>query len=362
MDFILDLLKDTISITAFVLIMMLIIEYVNVMSKGAFSAKLKQNKKSQIVVASLMAIIPGCLGTYTVVSLYTHNILSIGALTAAMLAASGDEAFFLLSFSPQNALFIFAILFALAIIVGLLVDKLYKKSLLKPDTHSISDLDTSKYFTFDRKAIINQLRFITFERASLIFGIVVFIILLLSGTVAHNHFMQGFQPDIHIEHHHEAHNIFEWNWFTGTLLFSTIILLIIVLHVPDRFLEHHLWEHIIKKHFLKTTLWTLVALLLIKVIVSNLSIESYINEHLWIILILALLVGIIPESGPHMIFITMYISGAIPMSILLANSIVQDGHGALPLFAESPKSFIFVKFINIIVGAIIGFSGLLFGF
>jgi hypothetical protein len=74
------------------------------------------------------------------------------------------------------------------------------------------------------------------------------------------------------------------------------------------------------------------------------------------------LVGIIPESGPHLIFVILFASGSIPISILLASSIVQDGHGSLPLLAESPKGFLKVKLINILVGLIAGFSGLMLGF
>jgi hypothetical protein len=44
----------------------------------------------------------------------------------------------------------------------------------------------------------------------------------------------------------------------------------------------------------------------------------------------------------------------------MANSIVQDGHGMLPLLAESKKSFLWVKIINIIVGLIVGLSGYFF--
>jgi len=81
------------------------------------------------------------------------------------------------------------------------------------------------------------------------------------------------------------------------------------------------------------------------------------QNHLTI-LILAVLVGIIPESGPHLIFFTLFMSGNIPFSILLASSIVQDGHAALPLFAESKKSFVLMKLINIVVGLIVGLLGL----
>jgi hypothetical protein len=75
-----------------------------------------------------------------------------------------------------------------------------------------------------------------------------------------------------------------------------------------------------------------------------------------------LFIGIIPESGPHLIFVTLFVSGSIPFSILIANSIVQDGHGALPLLAESRKSFLYMKGVNFIVGLLVGITGILAGF
>jgi putative 10TM heavy-metal exporter len=69
----------------------------------------------------------------------------------------------------------------------------------------------------------------------------------------------------------------------------------------------------------------------------------------------AVIVGIIPESGPHLIFVTMYANSSIPLSILIASSIAQDGHAMLPLIAISKRSFILVKLINMVVAFIIGY-------
>jgi hypothetical protein len=76
------------------------------------------------------------------------------------------------------------------------------------------------------------------------------------------------------------------------------------------------------------------------------------------VLILAVLVGIIPESGPHLVFVTLFAQGTIPFSILLASSIVQDGHGTLPLLAVSGRAFIWLKLVNIAFGLGLGMIGL----
>ncbi|MDO8899504.1 MAG: putative manganese transporter, partial [Bacteroidales bacterium] len=91
------------------------------------------------------------------------------------------------------------------------------------------------------------------------------------------------------------------------------------------------------------------------------NLSGWITANLWIVLGLALLIGIIPESGPHYIFVMLFAQGALPFSILLASSIVQDGHGTLPLLAESQKSFVAVKIANILVAFIVGGAGILLG-
>lgn len=83
---------------------------------------------------------------------------------------------------------------------------------------------------------------------------------------------------------------------------------------------------------------------------------------MYVVLIVAVLIGIIPESGPHLIFVTLFAQGSIPLNILLASSISQDGHGMLPVLAESKRSFLAVKIVNMIYALIVGLSTLLIGF
>ncbi|PIQ09274.1 MAG: hypothetical protein COW71_07480 [Ignavibacteriales bacterium CG18_big_fil_WC_8_21_14_2_50_31_20] len=101
-------------------------------------------------------------------------------------------------------------------------------------------------------------------------------------------------------------------------------------------------------------LWTFGTLFAIHFVTSFLDINQWIETNLWVVLIIAVLVGILPESGPHLIFVTLFASGTIPFSILIANSIVQDGHGTIPLLALSKKSFIYLKIINLAIGLLVG--------
>ncbi len=138
------------------------------------------------------------------------------------------------------------------------------------------------------------------------------------------------------------------------------------LHQNERdykhYLKEHIWHHIIKEHLWKIFLWTFGALLLIEFSTGYLNLESITNNYIWLVLLLSVLIGIIPDSGPHLIFITLFSQGLIPFSILLASSIVQDGHGMLPMLSFSVKDSISIKIFNVLIGLILGSVLLFFGF
>jgi len=374
-----EILKNTISITVFVTVMMLVIEFFNIKTRGVWSESLQKNKFLQILLATFLGLIPGCLGAYTVVSMYTHGILSFGALVASMIATFGDEAFIMFALIPSAAVKISIAIFIIAIVVGVISNFIVKNKVKSQNKH-FHIHKNELCDTYEKRGIIYNLKHISFVRATLIFSILLFLFFVIINGSGHGdslniHLLENTaSKNIVTEDHHtnlvENHNELEHAeeeehsghshnaWVKITFIVILLIALMIIITVPEHFLEEHLWKHVIKKHFLKVFLWTFGVLALVFVLQKYIDIEAYISDNLYIILIVAVLVGIIPESGPHLIFVSLFITGTIPLSILLANSIVQDGHGALPLFAEDKKSFFIMKLINVIVGFLVGFLGL----
>lgn len=333
------ILKDSLLITSFVMITMLIIEYFSVQSRGKLFSKIRNSSSMQIIIAALLGLLPGCFGAFTAVSLFTHGIINFAGLVTAMIAATGDEAFVMIAMIPGSALKVFIIVFITALVAGFLVNIFIRK---KTPVFSGSDHLKIHYdepdMVFRRNMNWNELKKISFQR----------VLLLIIGLLFIFSFFIGL---------FELDSLFEKIFF---ITFAVIGLVIIVI-VPDHFLQEHIWDHIFKKHLLRIFLWTLGALLFINLVIDYLHIEEWIRQNQLIILLVAVVIGIIPESGPHIIFITLFSQGTIPLSILVANSIVQDGHGALPLLAESKKSFLLLKMTNMLIGLLIGISGLLFG-
>ena len=93
----LDILRNSILITGLVIVMMMLIESLNIESKGTLFNGLKKTRTGQIILSALLGSIPGCIGGFASVSLYTHRMISFGALIAMMVASSGDEAFMIVA-------------------------------------------------------------------------------------------------------------------------------------------------------------------------------------------------------------------------------------------------------------------------
>ena len=405
----LEVLRNAVLITGLVLIMMLMIEYCNIGSHGSLFARLKSSGINQVLIGTLLGLVPGCIGGFAAVSLFTHKLLSFGALTAMMIASSGDEAFVMLATMPLKALLLFAILGALAIVTGLVCDRyLFKEQNFAfcPDGYEIhKEHDSSIASPFRLSSYKDALRRPSRERLLLLAGIALFVVALLSGFAGHDH--AGHDHAVHqeaalhqevalhedamlhqeAEHNHDLHeeaahnhalhghathqeslqeiieerhlstftlHLLDEEWMNCLFAIMSIVTLLFTATAKEHFIKEHLWHHVIKRHLLSIFLWTLGGLAVCKIGVQYLNIEEWVSSNMIFVILLAVAIGIIPESGPHLVFVTLYLNGIVPFSVLLANSISQDGHTALPLLASSRKTFLKAKAVNIIIGAVVG--------
>ena len=392
---VIEALRNAVLITGLVVVMMMMIESLNIESKGLVFKGLKKTKFGQVVIASLLGSIPGCMGGFATVSLYTHRMFSFGALVAMMIASSGDEAFVMLAMIPEQALILFAVLFVLAILVGVGVDFVHDRIHSKKcDKHDHSDCgaesechdgyvvhtpechhDTAGSGSEDKDRK-DQKRHYGWKRMLMFAGLAVFIAALATGRLGHDHSAHaghdhGHEGHVHTEacehghHHHEedisSHGIdlLSEDWMNVLFAGLSIIVLIVLLFASDHFVEGHLWDHIVKKHLPTIFAWTFGVLLVLGFALQYVEIDHWISDNTALMILLATLIGIIPESGPHMIFVTLFATGVVPFPVLLASSISQDGHASIPLLAESRKSFAWAKLINCGVALAAGYGAML---
>ena len=333
-------LRNAILISGLVGIMMMLIESLNIGSAGRFFAGLHGSRIGQVAVSALLGAIPGCMGGFAAVSLYTHGILSFGALVAMMIASSGDEAFVMLAMMPRQAVWVFLLLLVIAIAAGLLTDLLWKpRRTVTPceDGYAIHAEEHGE-------------RHLSWKRVALFAGIVLFLAALLSGK------LEGDEA----EAPQGGFNLLSEEWMYWLFGALSLVVLVVLVRGKDHFIEEHLWHHIVRQHLPGVFAWTFGVLLLLGFGLSQIDIAHWISANPALMILLATLVGIIPESGPHLLFVTLYAAGIVPFPVLLASCISQDGHASLPLLAESKRAFLFAKLINCAIALAAGFLALLF--
>ncbi len=325
---------ESLMVTGFVFVMMILVEYAQVITAGLLGRWLQRGGVLRTAAVALVGTVPGCLGAFTNVTLYVHRMISFGALVGGMIASSGDEAFVMLALFPRQALLLFVLLFVYGLAVAMVVERVGR-----PRFYGCDPCPEGIELHLDEPGVRGErLRRASFAecslpRATLCTTLSLFVLAVVAGWIG---------PDA-------------WNWVRITVLIVALAALLVVFIAPEHFLEEHLYAHVAKKHLPKIFLWVVGILLALAWLrASDLPLESWIATHRAWALLVAVAIGVIPESGPHMVFVTLFAQGALPFSVLAASSVVQDGHGMLPLLAESRWEFIKVKAVNVVAGLALG--------
>ena len=402
-----DTLRNSVLITGIVIIMMMMIESFNLESHSRFFNRVKGSSFRQVLLAALLGSIPGCIGGFATVSLYSRRLLSFGALTAMMIASAGDEAFVMLAMMPDKALWIFALLFVIAVFSGIAIDWIMKSrnivgchpersegagpepckevtdsslplrmtaqqirmtaQQIKMTPQQIGPTAGGKEDAMEEKKEATtggqedataekdgqdtERRSLTWQRLVLTGAIALFAIALAAGWMEHDHAVPE-TGQIHLN------LLSEW-WMNLIFAILCIVMVVIMCFRSDSFIKETLWHHVLQKHLPNIFAWTFGVLLAIGLLSEYIDLNTWVSDNPALMILLAVAIGIIPESGPHLIFVTLYASGLVPLPVLLASSISQDGHSSLPLLAEDKKSFAYAKLLNCLIALIVGFGTLL---
>lgn len=299
-DALIDAFKESIEICALVILMMTLIEIFNVCTQGKMFHSLEKHKGRQIVTSAALGLIPGCLGGFAGVTLYSHRMIGFGALLATLIATTGDEAFIMLAKFPGTALMMMCGLFVLGIGIGALTEIIVGSMQKKGKMMNIG-ADRSRDDNYE----------------------------IHSCDCGHHHGDEHSHHGEDEKHGNHAHNL-------------------------RHFLEEHVWKHVIKRHLPTIFAWTFGVLALFGILSIYIDIETWIKGNIWLMLVIAVAAGLIPESGPHLVFVSMFAAGILPFPVLLANCISQDGHACLPLIAENKRSWLTVKIIKTVIAAAVG--------
>ncbi len=359
-------------VSVFVALMVLLFSWLQYKTSGKFVSLLQKNKKIQPFFGALLGLTPGCGGAIIVMPLYVKKVVTFGTVIATLAATLGDAAFILIAKAPKDALVVHVVAFVTAILWGIVIDKLKithrqplgllsKKFIIEKELdHEIDPKAFIKDIKGEEKS--DSLGYKITHRGYILWWWVCFVGLILGVTLL----VKASDPDYGLEltldpSHQDA--IFNYVGLFGTFL--SLVLFVAGKHfIGDDTLESLRDKLTSSKETLIhaasetafVTFWVLCAYLIFEYSMYFSEVNFYqaaTVPSVWAVLVGAG-VGLIPGCGPQILFVAAYTEGLLPMSVLIAHAISQDGDALFPLLARNKKAALWSTVITTIPAILVG--------
>ena len=279
---------------------------------------IQKNQQLEIPISAFLGAIPGCGGAIMVMSLFTRGVVSFGAVLAALISTMGDAAFLLLATKPQAALIILPVTFCTGIVSGYLVKPFTKNFLQKKINRDFLITELPKNKTSNKFYLI-------------------WFFFLIPGLAL------GIMNAFNIETSYLVSDIDIIQFISFLLALYCVFLWVLNPLTDIQMASIH--ENSFRKVVDTTcfvTVWVIISFVIYELI--NISTQGAIFESLKyfgpFIPLMAIIIGFIPGCGPQIMITSMYVSGQLPMSAQIGNSISNDGDALFPAIAISPKAAI----------------------
>ncbi len=387
-------------VTVFVGAVLILFNFINYKTEGAFISAIKNAKRMQPVIGAFLGLTPGCGGAIFVMPLFIKGNVTFGTVIATLIATMGDSAFVVISVMPMQYLLISVVSFLVAILTGYIVDyfKIGDKLLENLKLSGSGDLEA--IHAHADHAVIEMAS--GSAQAS-------------SGAYAHVGHDEGDFVDMALHHNAKGHqkpdtfgfkfthSFFKVYWafiviglVLGVMLLFQIdvntlmlpnmgtyigvlgtLVSILLMVMGKKFLADDTHEEAeMKLMSLRETLvhgaeetafvgtWVFVAYLVYEVGIFMLGGADYATGELMMrelmmaaglyAVLIGALIGLIPGCGPQIIFVALFVKGLVPFAAVLANAISQDGDALFPLLAIDRKSSLWATVITTIPALLFG--------
>jgi len=279
---------------------------------------IQKNQQLEIPISAFLGAIPGCGGAIMVMSLFTRGVVSFGAVLAALISTMGDAAFLLLATKPQAALIILPVTFCTGIVSGYIVKPFTKNFLQKKINRDFLITELPKNKTSNKFYLI-------------------WFFFLIPGLAL------GIMNALNIETSYLVSDIDIIQFISFLLALYCVFLWVLNPLTDIQMASIH--ENSFRKVVDTTcfvTVWVIISFVIYELI--NISTQGAIFESLKyfgpFIPLIAIIIGFIPGCGPQIMITSMYVSGQLPMSAQIGNSISNDGDALFPAIAISAKAAI----------------------
>lgn len=390
-------------VTVFVGAVLMLFNYIDYKTQGAFIESIKNAKKLQPVIGALLGLTPGCGGAIFVMPLFVKGNVSFGTVIATLIATMGDAAFVMISAMPLHYLYVSVLSFVAAVITGYVVDyygvgdKLLEKIQLKSEKELEEINAQADHILMETTCDANGncgreiYKHIGHDEGDAV-------------DIALHHTAKGHQAE-NTWGHKFTHSFYRVYWpVIGIGLVLGIMLLfqmdvnalavpnmgmvvgvggtlvsILLMVMSKKFIQDDTHEETeLKRMSLKETLihgagetafvgtWVFVAYLVYEIGVYAMGGADYAAGELimrdmmlaagLIAVFIGAAIGLIPGCGPQIIFVALFTKGMLPFAAVLANAISQDGDALFPLLAIDRRSSLWATVITTVPAFLFGIA------
>lgn len=310
---------------------------------------MRNNLRWQPLIASALGALPGCGGAIIVVTQFTKGRATFGALISVLVATMGDAAFLLMARDFEAFLLVMAISLVAGTVTGWIADRIHGRDFLAVDKEKAKAHDERHAGTND-----DPVPFSRFWIALAVFSLIPAAAMALNYEAGEN------TPFLML-----GENVGVWIGFLAAMF---CIALWSISKRPDSrgigadtLPNDNLITRVVKDTNFVTA-WVVMAFLAYEIasVKFGLDVAVLLSGVIYILPLIALLIGFIPGCGPQVVVTSLFLTGAVPMSALLANAISNDGDALFPALALAPKAAVLATLYSGIPALIIGYTWLFF--
>jgi hypothetical protein len=343
----------------FVAVMLAVFGLVQWRTGGAITRWLERHRRLGPVAGAMLGAIPGCGGAIVVMPLYLRGTVSFGTVVATLVATMGDSSFVLIAAAPGTALALHGVLLLVGLLTGAVVDLagVDPRGDPPPDAGSPDAILHGQPSTVGAAAVTvglagrPVLRVVPPSLAAY-WALVGVGFLVAVPTVFQ--LVDGAALDVAGLPTREVVGV------AGAL---TCVTLAVVRWTRTRRSGHACGLADRPRDVLldaaretaTVTAWVAVAFVGYEVLVAVTGIDLGRLPTLGLVGVAAgAMVGLVPGCGPQLVLTGLYAQGALPLSVLVANALSQDGDALFPLLVADRRSAIAGTLVSTVPGLVVG--------
>ncbi|GAB3681382.1 putative manganese transporter [Salinisphaera aquimarina] len=333
-------------------------------------SRLANAGRAQVPLAAGLGLLPGCGGAIVVVTQFVNGRIGFGALVAVLIATMGDAAFLLIAAAPGTAGVVLGVSLVCAVLGGWAVDAIHGPGYMRPEARADGAAAPSARGRVESRPWLDRGWFALWAAG-----------MPLAVAIA-------FQQDPNawfgpLSEYEPA----TWLGFAGAMLALLMWAARVGGTAPAGLMQERssalanpghgmAVERPVQGHGLLAlatraspdtnfvTVWVIVAFLLFELSIAFTGTDpsAWFNIAAPLMPLMGVLVGFIPGCGPQILLATLYLSGVVPMSTLLANAISNDGDALFPALALTPRAALLATLYSAVPALMVGYSAFALGY